>query len=82
MVSFRFFNKFFNISSKPEKEILKVQNNNNIEYRRFWTNQNFEPFNSFIPFVYSGAYYDQDLIGFYSDNFSENSIELKDSTCQ
>jgi AAA15 family ATPase/GTPase len=70
------FSDFFN-TNIIEKEILKIKKGNRIEYKRFWNAQNFEQYNTFLPFVYSTAYYNKDLIGFYSNNFTDNREDKK-----
>ncbi|WP_395054640.1 ATP/GTP-binding protein [Flavobacterium sp.] len=75
------FNVFFNTNT-IEKEILKIKKDDKIEYRRYWNAQNFEQYDTFLPFVYSTAYYDNDLIRFYSNNFTDNREDKKELISQ
>ncbi len=70
------FSNFFN-TTIIEKEILKIKKADKFEYKRFWNSQNFEQFDSFFPFVYSSAYYENDLIRFYSVYFTDNRDDKK-----
>lgn len=70
------FPKYFS-SNKNDKEILKVTKNDSEEFRSFNVGNNFENFDTFIPFVHSNCYYNSDLVDFYSNNFSENRESKK-----
>lgn len=71
------FSNFFN-TNIIEKEILKIIKGERIEYKRFWNAQNFEQYDNFLPFIYSSAYYGEDLTRFYSINFTDNREDKKD----
>ncbi len=65
------FSKFFNLN-KFEEDFLKIEFNNSVEYRKYDYTQNYESTQPFIKYIYSTSYYYNDLVDFYSENFSES----------
>ncbi len=62
----------FVIFGSNDKELLKITKNNSIQYRSFQVQNNVEGFTNIVPFIPANMYYSDDLVSFYSENFTDN----------